>query len=125
MARELKDEINPTGSEEDVSESSTPLSNGIQIPLSEEMQDNLVDIVLEDYQSAIAEKNERSYGTTSRGIKLKFEDWRKELLDLYNSERIPKTIPWRFCSNRSLRIAKAIGDMPHSRYSPPFPTKNY
>ena len=118
MARELKDEINPTGSEEDVSESSTPLSNGIQIPLSEEMQDNLVDIVLEDYQSAIAEKNERSYGTTSRGIKLKFEDWRKELLDLYNSERIPKTIPWRFCSNRSLRIAKAIVDMLHARLFP-------
>jgi hypothetical protein len=51
-------------------------------------------------------------------MKLDFEKWRKELLDLYNSERIPKTTPWKFCSNRSLRIAKAIVDMLHSRLFP-------
>ena len=95
-----------------------PVSNGIQLQLSDEMQDNLVDIILEDYQSAIAAKEERTYGTTSRGIKLGFDEWRKELLDLYNSERLPKTIPWRFCSNRSLRLAKAIVDMLHARLFP-------
>src|SRR4029077_456301 len=60
----------------------------------------------------------REYGTTSRGVKLDFERWRKELLDLYNSERIPKTVPWKFCSNRSLLIAKAILDMLHARLFP-------
>ena len=122
MARELKDEMNPPVSDEaspaSLEDNPAPLSNGIQLQLSEEMQDNLVDIILEDYQSAIAAKDERTYGTTSRGIKLGFEEWRKELLDLYNSERIPKTIPWRFCSNRSLRLAKAIVDMLHARLFP-------
>ena len=119
MARELKDELNSPVSE---ITPSTPITetapSGIQVMLSDEMQKTLVDIVLDDFQAAKSAREERSYGTTSRGVKLDFEKWRKELLDLYNSERIPKTVPWKFCSNRSLRIAKAIMDMLHSRLFP-------
>ena len=94
------------------------MPRGIQLVLSPEMQDTLVDVVMEDYNSSKEYRNGRNYGTTSRGTKLAFDEWRKELLDLYNSERIPKTIPWKFCSNRSLRIAKAIVDMLHARLFP-------
>lgn len=95
-----------------------PQGNGIQIQLTPELEDTIVDIIMEDYQSAKDARTTREYGTTSKGVKLDFDRWRKELLDLYNAERIPKTVPWKFCSNRSLRIAKAIMDMLHSRLFP-------
>lgn len=127
MARELKDQMT-ADLEGDQNISDKPQSPaaekpqqqkiGIQISMSDEMQDAIVDIVCEDYAQAKEDRDSRSYGTTSRGIKLDFEGWRKELLDLYNSERIPKTTPWKFCSNRSLRIAKAIVDMLHARIFP-------
>lgn len=117
MAREIKDEFQAPEMEEE-KESSTPPVSPIQIVVTPEMEKTLVDIVLEDYRSSKEARDTREYGTTSRGVKLDFEKWRKELLDLYNAERIPKTVPWKFCSNRSLRISKAILDMLHSRLYP-------
>ena len=90
----------------------------IQIPLDEETQKLLVEIVLDDYHKAKADRLKVSYGTTSKGETLRFDKWLQSLKDLYNAERIPKTIPWRFCSNRSLRIATSILDMIHSRLFP-------
>ena len=120
MARDIKDELNPPVDQEAPinPEIQAPAPSGIQLQLSEDMQDTLVDIILEDYSSFREARDTRSYGTSSKGIKLDFEEWRKELLDLYNSERVPKTVPWKFCSNRSLRIAKAICDMLHAKLFP-------
>ena len=119
MAREVKDELNPQPQPgAPIAPSAPTLQQGIQLQISEEMQDTLVDIILEDYNSSKEARDSRNYGTSSRGIKLDFEKWRKELLDLYNSERLPKTVPWKFCSNRSLRIAKAICDMLHAKLYP-------
>ena len=120
MARDIKDELNPPVDQEAPinPEIQAPAPSGIQLQLSEDMQDTLVDIILEDYSSFKEARDTRSYGTSSKGIKLDFEEWRKELLDLYNSERVPKTVPWKFCSNRSLRIAKAICDMLHAKLFP-------
>lgn len=118
MGREIKEELNSQIKEVPISPEVVQPPQGIQLQLSDEMQDTLVDIILEDYNSAKEARDGRNYGTSSRGIKLDFEKWRKELLDLYNSERIPKTVPWKFCSNRSLRIAKAICDMLHARLFP-------
>lgn len=120
MGRDIKDELNPPAQEAAPVTNETPSAPmaGIQIPVSDGMQQTLVDIVLDDFASAKAARDERTYGTTSKGVKLDFEKWRKELLDLYNSERLPKTVPWKFCSNRSLRIAKAIVDMLHARLFP-------
>jgi len=118
MARELKDEM--MGEEAPMEEpmAPPPQEDGIQLQLPPEIQDTILNLVIEDYKSAEGDKENRDYGTTSRGVKLTFEKWRKELIDLYNSEREPKTTPWKFCSNRSLRIAKAIVDMLHSRLFP-------
>lgn len=120
MARELKEQLNPpVQDQETVPEDPISIAmNSIQVQMSPEMQDTLVDIVLEDLRAAKEAKDDRNYGTTSKGVKMDFEKWRKELLDLYNSERLPKTVPWKFCSNRSLRIAKAICDMLHARLYP-------
>ena len=90
----------------------------IQLKLSPEMERTLYDIVIDDYDSAKESRNKKDYGTTSKGDKLDFEKWFKGLKDLYSANREPKTIPWKFCSNRSLRIAAAILDMMHARIFP-------
>ena len=90
----------------------------IQIPIDEATQKLLVEIILDDFNKAKGDRNKKSYGTTSKGEKLGFDKWLKSIKDLYNAERLPKTIPWKFCSNRSLRIATSILDMIHSRLFP-------
>ena len=89
-------------------------TNSIQIEISEDLQKDLVQIILEDYEAAKLAKNSRDYGESSKGDKYDFKDWFKALKDLYNARRLPKTEPWKFCSNRSLRIAAAILDLLHS-----------
>lgn len=117
MNRSLKDQLEQPDQPGTKQSPAIP-ENSIQIKLSPELENTLIDIVLEDYQAAKEARDKKDYGTTSKGTKLDFEKWRKELLDLYNAERIPKTVPWKFCSNRSLRIAKAILDMLHARLYP-------
>src|SRR3990167_9287822 len=100
------------------SESTPEVDTSIQIPVDEATQSLLVEIVLDDYNKAKADRMKLNYGTTSKGESLRFDKWLKALKDLYNAERIPKIIPWKFCSNRSLRIAASILDMIHSRLFP-------
>lgn len=90
----------------------------IQIALDDTMQKAMVEVVLDDFENAKRDREERDYGTTSKGESLNFTEWYKVLKDLYNGNRVPKTIPWQYCSNRSLRIATAILDLIHSRLFP-------
>ena len=116
MARELKDGLNPPAPTP-TEEVRLPRPT-IQLQLSEEMEKALVDTVLEDWDSSKLARLEHHYGTSSKGSKIAFDDWIKSLHDLYSGERIAKEIPWKFCSNRSLRIASAILDMLHARLFP-------
>ena len=112
MAREIKDELQ---SEKPVTEEqSTPLSP-IQIPLDEPMQDIIVDVIMDDYDKAKEDRNSMNFGTTAKGEQLDFEKWMEKINWLYSGYREAKTTPWKFCSNRSLRIATAILEMLHSR----------
>jgi len=97
---------------------SESMDMGIQIPVDEATQKLLVEIVLDDFNKAKGDRLRKDYGTTSKGESLRFDKWFKDIKDLYNAKRIPKTIPWRFCSNRSMRIAASILDMIHSRLFP-------
>lgn len=90
----------------------------IQISIDEDMQKTLVEVVLDDYDKAKIDREKKDYGITSRGETLRFTEWFKALKDMYNGNKIPKTLPWKFCSNRSLRIAAAILDMIHARLFP-------
>ena len=92
-----------------------PSMPSIQIPVDEQMQRLLVEIVLDDFNKAKGDRLQINYGTTSKGETLRFDKWLKDIKDLYNAKRIPKTIPWKFCSNRSMRIAASILDMICSR----------
>lgn len=128
MGRDVKDEIQsgPLEAGGDVGDTAgaQPVAGGIQLQLSEDLEKQLVEIILDDYEAAKLERDTRDYGTTSKGTKQNFDDWRDGLLDLYNAERLPKTVPWKFCSNRSLRIGKAILDMLHARLFPSVVNEN-
>ena len=83
-----------------------------------QLQQIAVELVLADYESAKLARDQRDYGQTSKGEHLDFDKWLKELKDLYFGRRQAKTVPWQYCSNRSLMIAMAILDTLHSRLFP-------
>ena len=128
MARELKEELNPetTGIPGETPLAQDPGSQdfSIQIPMTPEMETELVEIIMDDFESAKRARNKKEFGRTSKGETINFDKWFSGLKDLYNGNREPKTIPWKFCSNRSLRIAAAILDMLHSRLFPAVVNEN-
>ena len=112
MGRDIRDEkqmdqVAPSG--EGMTDQSLSQSS-IQLSISEELQHSLVQTIKADYDAAKSARDSKDYGWNDKGEKLTFEKFFKDLKDLYNARRFPKTIPWRFCSNRSLRIAASILD---------------
>ena len=92
-----------------------PVQSPIQIPIDEKLQDILVEIVLQDFDRAKTARDNREYGKNEKGIALNFDGWMKALKDLYYGNRLFKNIPWKYCSNRSMKISMAILEMLHSR----------
>lgn len=115
MNKDLRD---PQELEKDLIPQSPQQTSGILIQLSPELEQTLVDIIKEDYESSKSARDSKDYGINSKGEKLSFEKWLKGLRDLYNSRREAKDIPWKFCSNRSLRVATSIIDLLHARLLP-------
>ena len=118
--REIKDEMmGPVAPEGEAKK--PPLNfkdlavKAIQIPTDDELQSILVEIFKDDFDKAKNDRDSITYGNTAKGEKLDFDKWVKSLEDLYTGERMAKEVPWKFCSNRSLRLATAILEMLHSR----------
>ena len=83
-----------------------------------QLQRMAVEVVLADFEAAKGARMSRTYGTNAKGETLDFDKWLKELTDLYFGRRLPKDIPWKFCSNRSLMIGMAILEVLHARIFP-------
>ena len=115
-AREVRDELQAT--EEPVADEPALRLPPIQIKADKPLQTTLVDVVKDDYETMLGDRDKRDYGQTSKGEALKFDDWYKRLKDIYTGEREAKTVPWKFCSNRSLKIAASILQMIHARLFP-------
>lgn len=120
MGRDIKDEMQGSDpmAQAGTMPPSAPSAPSIQIQLSEDMEKQLVQIVLEDWNSSKTARTKKDYGIDSKGGALTFDKWLKGLRDLYNSRREPKEVPWKYCSNRSMRMATAILDMIVSRLIP-------
>ena len=82
------------------------------------LQRTVVEMVMVDFDAAKSARDTREYGWSAKGNKLTFDTWLTELKQLYYGHREPKTIPWKFCSNRSLMIAMAILETLHARLFP-------
>jgi len=113
-SRELKD-LRPPAQSENQPQSERP---PIQLQVTSEVESTLVQVIQNDYDAAKKARQQKDFGTTSKGSRLDFDSHFKGLKDLYNAQRIPKNEPWQFCSNRSLRIATSIVDMLHARLLP-------
>lgn len=96
----------------------TKVRHPLQLQISEEMEREIIQIVRSDYDASKNHRDQKDYGMTAKGEKLSFDEWHKSLTNLYNARREPKTVPWKFCSNRSLRIATSILDTIHARLVP-------
>ena len=90
----------------------------IQVQIDELTEKRILSMIRSDYWSAKDARNQRDWGTTSKGDKLDYEQFMKRIKDLYTGTRVPKDKPWKFCSNRSLRISTAIVDTLHARILP-------
>ncbi len=95
-----------------------PKDNSIQIQIDQEMEKLLVETVIDDFKDLEDKRNKKDYGQDSKGIGYTFDSKKKALDNLYYGKRETKTVPWKFCSNRSLKIAMAIIDLLHSRMFP-------
>lgn len=95
-----------------------PLVNSLLVVPPLPQQQLAVRLIQEDFEAAKRSREERDYGFDAKGAKLTFDTWLKELTDLYYGHRQPKSVPWRFCSNRSLMIAMAILEVLHARIFP-------
>ena len=124
MARDLKDEQQLPQSEEEVPapfQQDPALLQGqgsFLITPSASLQRTAVEMVIADFDAAKSARDTREYGWSAKGDKLNFDTWLTELKRLYYGHREPKTIPWKFCSNRSLMIAMAILETLHARLFP-------
>ena len=92
--------------------------NSIQIEVDEAMEKLLVETAIDDFKSLEETRNKKDYGQDAKGVGFTFDTKQKSLKDLYYGNREPKTIPWKYCSNRSLKIAMSIIDLLHSRMFP-------
>ena len=89
--------------------------NPIQVDISEDMQKLLVEVCIDEFKKAEEARNNKDYGLDSKGVGLTFDTKLEGLKDMFYGKRKPKTVPWKNCSNRSMKIGMAILEMMHSR----------
>lgn len=92
--------------------------DSIQIKVSPQLEELLVETVIDYYKSAEEARAKRDHGTNAQGNAYNFDTKIKHLKDMYYGRRETKRIPWVNCSNRSMKIAMAIIEMLHSRIFP-------
>ena len=91
--------------------------DGLLLVLTEEQQKELVAIIKEDYDNAVAAREVKTWGKkTESGEGLTFDEKYAELIDLY--EGADEKRPEKWMCARSLKIAQAIVEMAVARLFP-------
>ena len=86
-----------------------------QIEIDQDMERLIVETVIQDYNASKEARNKIDYGKDDKGISITFDNRLQMLKDMWYGRRQAKTVPWKFCSNRTMRIGMAILEMLHSR----------
>jgi len=89
--------------------------NPIQIDIDEDMQSLIVETAIQDYNNSKQSRGKIDYGRTDKGETISFDKRLDMIKDNWYGRRKAKTVPWRFCSNRSMKIGTAILEMMHAR----------
>ncbi len=91
------------------------MPNPIQINIDESMEKLIVETAIQDLHGSEEARKKLDYGITDKGETVDFDKRLKDLRDMWYGRRIPKNVPWRFCSNKSMKIGTAILEMMHAR----------
>src|SRR3990167_4759045 len=94
------------------------VKDSIQLDIDSDMEKLLVETVISDFKSAEEARAKKDYGINDKGVSYTFDTKIKNLRDMYFGKRQPKLLPWKNCSNRSMKIAMAIVEMLHARIFP-------
>jgi len=90
--------------------------NPILLQLTPEQQEELVQIIMEDYRNANEARGETSWGTDTNGSGVDFDTKYAALISLYEGADVVRPEAW-MCG-RSLKIAQAIVEMLVARLFP-------
>ena len=90
--------------------------NPLLLDLTEEQQNDLVQIIMEDYRNANEARTTTSWGTDTNGKGIDFDTKYARLIELYEGEDVVRPEAW-MCG-RSLKIAQAIVEMLVARLFP-------
>lgn len=113
--RDIRD-TRPKGFEEDSDgEPAAPL-DPMLLNLSQEQQDELVQIVLEDLRNGIEARSRADWGTNSDGDGITFDDKYAGLVKLYEGEDQKR--PEKWMCGRSLKIAQSVVELLVARLIP-------
>ena len=116
MNRDLKEEQRPDAPVDAEAPAEPTQLNPLLIPLTEEQQEELVAIVLEDERNAEEARNKTDWGTSKNGESLTFDKKMAELFELYEGATVSRDEKW-MCG-RSLKIAQGIVEMLVARLYP-------
>ncbi len=90
--------------------------NPLLLKLSPEKQEELVAIIMEDYNNALEARQETSWGTDKDGTGVDFDTKYADLVALYEGDDVQRPENW-MCG-RSLKIAQSIVEMLVARLFP-------
>lgn len=90
--------------------------NPLLLDLSEEQEEELVQIIMEDYRNANEARGQTSWGTDSVGKGIDFDTKYASFVSLYEGDDVVRPEAW-MCG-RSLKIAQAIVEMLVARLFP-------
>lgn len=109
--------VDPQEPAESATEPQEPALDDLLLKLTEEQQKELVAIIKEDYDNAMAAREAKTWGKKSNdGTGMNFDDKYAELIDLYEGADEKRPEQW-MCA-RSLKIAQAIVEMAIAKLYP-------
>jgi hypothetical protein len=112
MARELKDIQLSEQPTEQTAQAQVPPGH---LPITDIQQKEVVDIVIQDYNSAVDAREQREWGGNV-GDELTWDEKYGALIRLYEDQKEAR--PEKWMANRSLRIAMAIVEMMFAKMFP-------
>jgi len=90
--------------------------NPLLLKLTPEQEEELVQIIMEDYRNALEARQQTSWGTDTNGKGIDFDTKYADLVKLYEGDDVTRPEAW-MCG-RSLKIAQAIVEMLVARIFP-------
>jgi len=104
MNTDLREELRPD-EQEGLKQIAQENENSLQIPLTEEQEKELVEIIIQDFDSAVEARNEKSWGTNTKGDELDWEGKYKLLIKKYENQTDKPLKKWMSAGTSCITMA--------------------